>query len=76
MYHNQGQGIQICSMVPVVLMGTQGEGPQWPKPCKSSSPDPDVEQSSSLVCRYLLRGRIKVVHDSSQDGPIIGPFMG
>ena len=33
-------------------------GPQGPKPCKfqtSSSPDPEVEQSSSLVCRYLLR---------------------
>ena len=73
-----GRGFKVVQMVPVALMGALGEGPQGPKPCKfqtSSSPDPDVEQSSSLVCRYLLRWRIKVVHDSSKVGPI-GPPRG
>ena len=39
-------------------MRALGEGPQGPKPCTfqtSSSPDPEVDQSSSVVCRYLLR---------------------
>ena len=52
--------------------GGQGEGPKGPKPCKfqtSSSPDPEGEWWSYVVCRYLIRWRIKVVHGSSQGGP-------
>ena len=34
-----------------------------------SSSDPEVEQSSYVVFKYLLMWRIKVVHGSSQGGP-------
>ena len=47
----------VVHMVPVAPMGAQGEDPQGPTPCKfqTSSPDPEIEQSSYVVCRYLLR---------------------
>ena len=66
---------------PWAPMGAQGEGPKGPKPCKfqtSSSPDPEGEWSSYVVCRYHVRWRIKVVHGSSQGGPnrpLWGPFV-
>ena len=63
---------KLFKIVCVVPMGAQGEGPKGPKPCKfqtSSSPDPEGEESSYVVCRYLVRWRTKVVHGSSQGGP-------
>ena len=59
-----GVGIQSCS--------NRMCGPKGPKPCKfqtSSSPDPEGEWWSYIVCRYLIRWKIKVVHGSSQGGP-------
>ena len=48
----RGRGFKVVQMVPVAPMGALGEGPQGPKPCQfqtSSSPDPEVEQSSYLL---------------------------
>ena len=64
--------VQIVCVAPMGAQGAQGEGPKGPKPCKfqtSSSPDPKGEWWSYIVCRYLNRWRIKVVHGSSQGGP-------
>ena len=55
--HPQGQGIQSCSNSMCGPHGGPGEGPKGPKPCKSqtsSSPDPEGEQSSYVVCRGTL----------------------
>ena len=41
----------------------------------TSSLDPEVEESSYVVFKYLLMWRIKVVHGSSQGGPN-GPGKG
>ena len=68
----RGRGFQVVQIVCVAPMGAQGEGPKGPKPCKfqtSSSPDPEGEESSYVVCRYLVRWRTKFVHGSSQGGP-------
>ena len=73
-----GRGSKVVQMVPVAPRGAQGEGPQGAKHCKfqtSSSPDLEVGQSSYIVCRYLNKWRIKVVHDRSWGGPL-GPLWG
>ena len=77
----RGRGFKVVQIVCVAPMGAQGEGPKGSKPCKfqtSSSPDPEGEWSSYVVCRYHVRWRIKVVHGSSQGGPnrpLWGPFV-
>ena len=45
---------KLFKLVHVASMGPQGEGPQRPKLCKFHSPDPEVEQSSYLLCRSFL----------------------
>ena len=59
-------------------MGAQGKGSQAQHHANfkvTSSSDPEVEQLSYVVFKYLLMWRIKVVNGSSQGGPN-GPGKG
>ena len=70
----RGRGFKVIHMVHVAPMGAQGQNHANFK--VTSSSDPEVEQLSYVVFKYLLMWRIQVVHGSSQRVVPMGPGGG
>ena len=75
----RGRGFKVVQFVCVAHVGPGG-GPQRANILSfqtSSSPDPEGEWSSYVVCRYLIRWRIKVFMAVPRVAPIgpCGPFV-
>ena len=58
-----------CKWTPWVPAGGSPRAKNHAKFKGTSSPDPEVQQASYVVFRYLLMRRIKVVYGSSKDSP-------